>query len=784
MNRDNFVIRQRIQITILVFSVVLTVIFGKLIYLQIVNNDFYKKQALEQWTRGIPIEAVRGTIYDSNGKKLAVSLKRNTVWARPGDLEETGEEREAKLNSIAQIVADSIDMEKDDVLKKLKSEDPNVKIKQWVEQSEAEALSKKIKENNINIIQIVEDNKRYYPKGSFASYVIGHTNDEQVGQYGIESILDKELSGVPGKLVTIASGIGRQLPDTDSRKYPAKDGNNLYLTLDSGIQEIVENALKIGEEETGAKKTAAIVMDPKTGDILAMASTPGYDLNNPREIADENLKEKWDRLSEEQRQKEWFKIWRNYNVSDSYEPGSTYKPLVVASALEEDVIDQDYRFTCDGFLTDIKSDTPIKCWRWYDPHGDQSLTEGLAHSCNDMMGDIGLKLGGDLLFKYMQKLGYGEGTGISLQGEGTGIIPADSKEIKDATLANISFGQGLSATPIQHITALATVANGGELVQPKIVKEIKSPDGKVQKKTDTVVKRRIFSEDVANDVLKMLGFTAEEQYQSFLNVPGYNVAAKTGTSQKIVNGEYSNEKYVGSFVGIAPLENPEFITLVIVDEPSKGKFYGSEVAGPIGEKIVNETLKYMKVKPTKDINDNDNLISVPDVRNMALKEASEVLNEIGLDYSTSAYYMTPEDKIESQDPLPGETVPFGSFVNLDLIQDYDVKELKVPTEEEMIAAQRKEDEERRARMDSDEADEEENKDESEEDNSEEIEKKKPEKVLKIPNLKGKSLEEAVREVEKLGVRYTIKGKGKVTEQKPKANTKIEKNTTIELILKN
>ncbi len=777
MKNRNIETRKRIQMIILVFAIILVFIFGKLIYIQAINSDFYRNNALDQWTRGIDIEPVRGTIFDSKGRKLAVSLKRNTVWARPGDLEEEGEDRKVKVEAIAQILSDTIDVQKDDVIKKLNSKEPNVVVKQWIEQSEAEVLAAKLKENDIKIIQIVEDNRRYYPKDSFASYIIGHTNFEQVGQYGIESVMNKELSGVPGKLVTVAGEAGRQLKEDDTRKYSAKDGNNLYLTIDSGIQEIVEEALKNGEEETGAKRTAAIVMDPKTGEILAMGSTPGYDLNESREISDPKLKEKWDRLSEKKKQEEWYKIWRNYNISDFYEPGSTFKPLVVAAALEENLIDDKYKFTCDGFLTDIKSDTPIKCWRWYDPHGEQTLKEGLAHSCNDMMGDIGLKLGGELLYNYIKKLGYGESTGISLQGESTGIIPADADEIKEATLANISFGQGLSSTPIQHITALSTIVNGGELVQPKIVKEIKSPDGKVSKKTDTIVKRRVFSKEVSKKVLDMLQYTAEDQYQSFVSVPGYSVGAKTGTSQKIVNGKYSNEKYVGSFVGIAPIEDPKFILLVIVDEPSKGKFYGSEVAGPIGNKIMNETLRYMKVEPTKDINDNDNLIAVPSVIGQSLKEATDTLKEVGLDYSTSVYYMTPDDTVSGQNPVAGEMVPFGSYIDLELSQEFDPKTVRVPTEEEVIAKKRLEDEERRARIDA------QSSSDDESDESSKDEEKEEEKALRMPDLKGKTLEDAIKEIELLGVRYTVKGSGKVTEQKPAANSKVEKNTNIEIVLK-
>lgn len=779
-------------------GIVVMYLFANLVQVQLVNHKFLSQAALEQWTRGEVIEPKRGTIYDSKGRKLAITVKKSNIYAIKRDMISTldqnksivkeqrfsKKEKENIYTSIDEVVgqlSSILKLNSKDLKKKIESSDETnqIDIKKGVDESTAE----KLREARIPGIIIEEDNRRFYPKGKMASYVIGHTSEDGKGVYGIEAKIDNMLSGVEGKYVYLKDPRDRKLPNTEIRKYPAEDGNNVYLTIDSRIQEIVEEAIRVGEINTGAKKVAAIVMQPKTGDILAMASTPGYDLNNPNYIEDEKKRKDFEKLDNKEQLKELYELWRNYNVSDNYEPGSTFKPLVVCGALEENVIDEDYTFTCDGFLTDIKSDTPIKCWRWYDPHGFQTLKEGLANSCNDMMGDIGLKLGGNLLYKYIIKLGYGEITGINTIGEEVGIIPRSGEDIKDATLANISFGQSISATPIQHITALSAIANGGNLVTPNLIKQIKNKDGKTIQESKPIIKRKVFSKEKSKKVLDYLGFVAKKY--NFLSVPGYNIGAKTGTSQKSINGRYSNERYVGSFVGIAPLENPEFIVLVVIDEPSRGAYYGSEVAGPVGETIVNETLKYLKIEPTKDINDNDNLIQVPDVRNMKLKEAKETLKKVGLDYNSEEYYMTPDDLVEEQSPLPGELVPFRSFVDLTLAQSADPESQRVPTEEEMIEAKRIEAERRKAELDKEKKGG--FKEEKEDENNKMKENEKKDKnIEKVPNLVGKSYEEVLKTIEKLGVRISKKGEvenGTVVSQSPKAGSKIKPNTIIEIKLK-
>lgn len=705
--------KARIMIVSIFMSFLVLVLLGRIGYLQVVRGDELGKEALNQWSRGIPISPERGTIYDSNGVKLALSLKRDTVWARPKDIDES------KLEKTAGTLSEVLDMDRETVKDMIKNGGQNVKIKQWIEKEQSE----KLKKANLPGVDIVEDNKRYYPKGDFASYVIGHTNVDQVGQYGIESIMNSELTGTEGKLIKIADGKGNQLPYGEERVYEPKDGYDVKLTIDSEIQKIAEAAVKKAIEEHKPKNASAIVMDPKTGYILAMASGPGYDLNNPREVKDESVKSSWDGMTDEEKQNIWFDMWRNYNINDAYEPGSTFKTLVVAAALEENVINTNSTFYCDGYATGIESSTPIKCWRYYNPHGHQTLSEGLQNSCNDMMVDIALLLGREKLYEYTKSFGFGAVTGVDLTGESTGIIPPSAEGIKDATLANISFGQGVAVTPIQLVTAISSVANGGNLMKPKVVAEVIDSEGKVVSKSEPEVVKKVISEDTAKEVLSMMGDTARDSYKGKLDVPGYNVGAKTGTAQKIVDGAYSNEKHIGSFVGVAPLEDPKVIVLTIVDESTSGRYFGIDTAGPIGEEILVNTMKYLGVK-RNDVEEGAGA-EVPDVKGKTLAEAVKALEEAGLDYTTDSYYMDQASPVMDQYPDPGTAVEYGSFIKL------------------YLEGMRTEN-------------------------------------IEMPDLSGRTRQEVEEELKALGLKYSLSGEGGFKSQEPGAGTIIDNETPVKV----
>jgi stage V sporulation protein D (sporulation-specific penicillin-binding protein) len=706
---------------IMVFSIfiflLMFVMLGRIGYLQIVKGDELGKEALSQWSRGIPLSPVRGTIYDKNGIKLAVNRKRDTVWARPKDIPES------KMKETVNTLSAVLKLDKKAVETALKSESQTVKIKQWIDKEESEQLEKK----GLRGIDIIEDNMRYYPKGDFASYVLGHTNSDLVGQYGIESMLNKELTGIEGKLIKIADGKGEQLPSTTERVYEPKNGYSVKLTIDSKIQGFAEVAVKKAIEEHKPRSAAAIVMDPKTGDILAMASGPSYDLNSPKEIIDPEKKENWDSLTNEEKQQAWFDMWRNFNINDVYEPGSTFKTLIVAAALEENLIDMDSTFYCDGYATGIESSSPIRCWRYYNPHGLQTLSEGLQNSCNDMMVDIGLLLGGEKIYEYINSFGFGSTTGISLTAESRGIVPASAENIKNATLANISFGQGIAVTPIQLITAISSMANGGDLMKPNLVSEVIDENGKLVSKSEPAIEKKVVSEETAKKVLEMMGDTARDSYKGKIDVHGYNIGAKTGTAQKVVDGAYSSEKHIGSFVGIAPLEAPELVVLTVVDEATSGKYFGIDTAGPIGEEIIKNTLKYLEVERS-DLNEEDGaIIEVPDLNGKSLREAADSLHELGLDYTTDTYYMSMDNVVTEQSPEPGTMLKYNSFIKLYLGE------------------------------------------------------KKTEDI-EMPDLIGKTEVEASEVLKTLGIKFNISGEGTVRRQEPESGTIIDIETSVDLEL--
>ena len=459
--------KRRLIFTLFLVSGLVFALIVRLGVIQIVHGEDLKKQALEQWTRGIPVKAERGLILDRNGKKLAISVSRDTVWCRPADI--SNPEKDAKK------IAEILQLNEEEVYKKITSKQSLVKIKQWIEKEESEALRKA----NISGIEIVEDNKRYYPFGSFAAHIIGHNNIDQVGQYGVEASFNKYLTGTPGKWVKTTDAAGRQLPYDNEKLYEAKNGLNVVLTMDETIQHFAEKAALETLVKNNAKNVSIIVMDPNTGDLLALANKPDYDPNNPTKPVSEEEAKEWEGLSQEEITQKWYDMWRNFAISDVYEPGSTFKIITAAAGLEENVVTANSQFYCGGYVRQVKSGKPIKCWRYYNPHGSQTFAEGVQNSCNVVFVEVGLRLGAQKMYEYLRAFGFGELTGVPFSGESPGIIPSGPEAIKDVNLATISFGQGIAVTPIQLVTAISAVANGGNLMVPRVVKELVDDEGNV-----------------------------------------------------------------------------------------------------------------------------------------------------------------------------------------------------------------------------------------------------------------------------------------------------------------
>ncbi len=644
---------------VVIFLGISIVVFGLILrmgYLQIVKGEELKKGALEQWTTGIEIKPKRGIIYDRNGKKLAISISSYTVWCNPADIKKGNEKKVAKK------VAEILGMEEKVVYDKITKKQRVEKIKQWISKEEAKAL----READLSGIQIVDDNKRYYPYENFASHILGFTDIDNNGLYGIEKTYDKYLSGTPGKWVKTTDAGGRELPYGGEKIFEAKDGLNVVLTIDENIQHFVEKAANEALISNNAKNASIIVMDPNNGDILGMVTKPDYDPNNPREPLDENIKAEWEQLPQEELEKKWYDMWRNFSINDAYEPGSTFKIITAAAGLEENVVTPDTHFYCNGYITDIPG-AKLKCWRYYNPHGDQTFKEGVQNSCNVVFVNVGRKLGREKMYKYIKSFGFGETTGIELTGEQAGIIPGSFKDIKEVNLATMSYGHGIAVTPIQLVTAMSAVANGGNLMKPRLVKELMDQKGNIVQTFEPEVKRKVLSKETSKTTLEILESAVSEGTGKPAYVPGYRVGGKTGTAQKVIDGRYAPGKYIASFITVAPVDDPKIVVLVIVDEPGTGKYYGGTVAAPIAREVIEETLEYLDVEPVyteEEKKEFVNVVEVPDIRNMNVIDAGKTLSDLGLKYNTEISDINENEVVIDQFPTPGTKITKGSIVDL------------------------------------------------------------------------------------------------------------------------
>lgn len=640
--------------TALVLSLIIVLALGlRLGYLQIINSKELRKGALDQWTKSINIRPKRGIIYDRNGKKLAVSVNAFTVWATPADVKNPKE--------TAELLAQILDLEKDTVLEKITKRQKDVKIKQWINRDEANELRKL----NFSGISVIEDSKRYYPNGNFASYILGFNDIDNNGLYGVEKTFNHYLTGTPGKWMKMTDAYNRQLPYDGERIYDPKDGLSISLTIDETIQFLIEKAAQQALIDTKAKNVSVIVMEPNSGDILGMSIKPDFDPNNPREPLDPLLKEEWGTLPSDELEKKWFELWRNFTISDIYEPGSTFKIITAAAALEENTTNLDSTYFCSGFFREIKGEV-LKCARWYRPHGSQTLREAMNNSCNVAFINIGRQLGKENFLKYVKAFGFGQKTGIDLLGEQLGLIPGKVENIKDINLATMSYGHGIAITPIQLLNAASAISNGGNLMKPRLVKDLIDSEGNIIKSFEPEVIRKVVSEKTSETMLSLMETVVTDGSGSRAYVPGYRVGGKTGTAQKVIDGIYAQGKYIGSFLAVAPIDDPKVAILVIVDEPS-GQYYGGSTAAPVAKSILEDIFNYYEIPPQytdKDEDESLGIVILPDVRNKAVEEAGKILSNLGLRYTTEYIDIKENSKILDQFPQPGAEVEKGSIIDL------------------------------------------------------------------------------------------------------------------------
>ncbi len=590
-------------------------------YLQIIRGRDLKQAAVEQQTRDSIVSSERGTIYDRNMKVLAQSASTNMVCVVPVVIKE-----EKNAEEISRALSEILELPYDEVYAKTQKNSYYEIVKRRVEAEEVE----QIRALKLNGIRLDADTKRYYPNGSLASHIIGFTGDDNQGLWGLESVYDNILRGTAGRIITAKSANGSDMPYEYEQYMDPVQGSDLVLTIDETIQHFVEKHLETAVAETGVHQgAAAIVMNPKTGEILAMATKPDYDLNQPMQLTDETVLEALELLEDDEYDTQYTaelnRLWRNKAVVDTYEPGSTFKAVVAAAALEENLVGLEDGFECVGSKT--VSGVPISCHD-HDGHGHQTFVEGVQNSCNPVFMEIGARLGKDAFKKYYKSFGFGEITGFDLPGEAEGIFFTEER-FRDLELATSSFGQGFNVTPLQMITAMSAIANGGYLMKPYIVKQINDENGNAVEVTEPTVVRQVISAETSRKMCSILEGVVSEGGGKNAYVKGYRVAGKTGTSEKQPRG---NQKYVSSFLGFAPADDPQIACIVILDEP-EGDYYGSMIAAPVVGRIMEDSLRYLGVeRQYSEAEEAEIDVNMPDVTGKTTEEAAEILVGAGLRY--------------------------------------------------------------------------------------------------------------------------------------------------------
>lgn len=593
-------LRQRTAILILL---ILVLGFGaavlRLTYLTTVQSSELQESAVDLQLADTTVSAKRGTIYDANGNVLAESASVWQVVMSPVNFK-NDKQRQAAAKGLSEI----FDLEYNDVLDDTKQQSHYVVVKRRIESDEREKVLELIdtlkKDYSCSgVIQLLDDYKRYYPKNSLASSVIGFTGSDDQGLEGIEYEYDSYLSGTPGRIITAQNARGTDMPFRYEQNVESEDGNNVYLTIDETIQSICEKYMQKGVEDNNVlNKGVCIAMDVNTGAILAMVTTDGYDLNNPYELSAKDKKKIKSTPKKKQAEAEsaaLSNMWRNKAVADTYMPGSVFKMCVASAALEENLVNEKTSFTCTGSIL-VEGET-IHCSN-IAGHGTQSFVEAISNSCNPAFVQIGQMLGASKFRQYYQGFGFSDKTGIDLPGEAEDSFWKEGK-MGGVDLAVASFGQNFKITPIQMITACAAVSNGGYVVQPHVVSKITDSKGNVIKTVDKKIKRQVISDDTSKKMNEYLEYNTERQGAAAGYISGYKVAGKTGTSEKkdITKVESSfSEDYISSFCGYAPADDPQIAMLVFFDTPDGDAYYGSQVSSPVFINIMSEVLPYLDVK--------------------------------------------------------------------------------------------------------------------------------------------------------------------------------------------
>ena len=652
--------KKRIKVEMFFLVCLLFFLSVRISFIQFIQGEELKSRAYIQQTLDRKINPKRGTIYDATGiVELAVSSTVETVSVTPTNIKK--EDREKIATALANIF--SLDYEK--VLNKVSKRSSIEIIAKKVDKIKTDELRIWLQDNNITSgINIDEDTKRYYPFNNLASQIIGFCGSDNQGLDGIEAIYDEVLKGKKGKIIKVRDARGGDIENTYEDYVSATDGDDLVLTIDAVIQGIAEKYLKEAcIDNVCTDGGNIIVMNPKNGDVLALAGYPNYNLNEPYSPNTEELKNMWDTMEQTEKSKSMQAMWRNKAISDTYEPGSTFKLVTASASLEEKIVsspDNAGEFNCSGYI-DVAG-VKMKCWRYYRPHGAESLRQALMNSCNPVFIGLGQKLGVHTYYSYLEKFGFLRKTGIDLPGEARSIFLKEEK-VGPVELGTIAFGQRFEVTPIQMITMVSTIVNGGTYTKPRVVKSIINSETKEKKDIEVVKEERAISEETSKNVLSMMESVVAEGTGKNSQVKGYRIGGKTGTSEDGVN----TGKYVTSFIGVAPISDPQVAVLITLYNPTgEGGHQGGGVAAPIGSQVFGEVLPYLELQKDGEIEEQKNpTVQVPNVIGMNIKDAEKVFKETNLEMSinNSQEELDKENiVITNQTPLQGINVEEGSKV--------------------------------------------------------------------------------------------------------------------------
>lgn len=684
--------RRIFVLTVILVFLLVTLIF-RIGWIQFVQGSTLKEAASRQQTTSRIISPNRGAIYDTTGKPIAISAKVDTVTINPLKfiIEDEEEQTKELQEKVAKGLSEIFELDYNDVYKKVTSKKAVQTIIKKVEEDKINELKQWMENNEIYVgINIDTDSKRYYYYDNLASNLIGFCGDDNQGLAGIEYYWNSTLTGTPGKITTAQDAAQDIISDDDENYIPAENGSNITLTIDINIQTIAEKYLKQAVYDNDCGRGGnIIVMDPNTGDILAMASYPDYDLNSPF-TPNSTLAKEWDSLSSSARSTALQEMWRNTAVSNTYEPGSVFKVLVAAIGIEEDIIESDTPgvFSCNGYQNVYGQ--KIHCAQ-RSGHGYQSLREALEHSCNPAFMQLGQKIGKDLLYKYFDAFGLFNKTGIATAGEANSDFH-DLDKLGPVELATISFGQRFTITPLQMITSVCAIANDGVLMQPRIVKSIENTDTGTITTIEPTEVRQVVSAETAEIVRSMMESVVLEGGGKYGQVAGYRIGGKTGTSEPAPGKE--EEGYVASFLAIAPVENTKVAVLLTLYDPVESNNYGGQIAAPVVAQVLSEVLPYMEIPSddttitTTPITTYNNLTTstLPDVKNKTISEAKKVLENAGFTYSTSS----PDDTIVlEQVPKPGTSLVKGAIVKLYTSGNTTRTSVEVPSVKELTATKAK-----------------------------------------------------------------------------------------------